>query len=429
VEALNKAYSTKGVSFYNVLSREPHPGYYGFTQPDSLEMRQEYTQFANAELQLEMPWIIDEMENPMQKGYGGMPNMEFVIDKDGTILFQREWSDPTALKEFLEENIGPSGITDEQWAELGKRDRTMSSMRDNDEVPQMEVPRAALFPLEVENIDEGQEEMAPLRLEAGTLPPRVTPGGQSRIYLTVISDEVSKTHFDTAEPIVINLEGAEGIDLKKDKIIAGKRRQSPDTLPHTMGVNWSLDKGSDDLGFVATVVARMARGEEEMRQWTAKFKVYGPVPSGGQATEEILARQLPPRGQLKAIQCYEVEETQVPFQMEAQVLRDKENPNQGTVYLILKVDEKTGHKWNNLSVPPEVKVKPLNGVKLKKELLRVAARDVVEDTEDRILVLEWEQEPGVEEIAFEAKPVAWICNNDLGWCRRFGKTYKVVINQ
>jgi uncharacterized protein (DUF885 family) len=49
-------------------------------------MRQEYTRLASAELQLDIPWIIDNMDNTLQKTFGGMPNMEFVIDKDGTLL-------------------------------------------------------------------------------------------------------------------------------------------------------------------------------------------------------------------------------------------------------------------------------------------------------------------------------------------------------
>ena len=95
MEALNKAYGVKGVSFYNVLSREPHPGFYGFQQPDSLKERKEYVRLADAELQMEIPWIID---NTMQKTYGRMPNSEFIIDPDGVLLESREWADPTKLK-------------------------------------------------------------------------------------------------------------------------------------------------------------------------------------------------------------------------------------------------------------------------------------------------------------------------------------------
>jgi hypothetical protein len=109
VEALSKIFGPKGVSFYYVLSREPHPGFYGFSQPDSLEERQKYTRFANAELEINIPWIIDNMENELQQKYGRMPNSEFIIDSSGKLLslsaasrFQGKMSWYTLLACFLD---------------------------------------------------------------------------------------------------------------------------------------------------------------------------------------------------------------------------------------------------------------------------------------------------------------------------------------
>ena len=74
-----------------------HPGFYGFTQPDSLAMRQEYIRLASAELQLDIPWIIDNMNGTLQKTFGGMPNMEFVIDREGILLASWDWAKPEVL--------------------------------------------------------------------------------------------------------------------------------------------------------------------------------------------------------------------------------------------------------------------------------------------------------------------------------------------
>ena len=89
-------------------------------------MRQEYTRLAKAELEFDSPFIIDEMENTAQKGFGGMPNMEFVIDSDGTLLASWDWADPNELKKFLEEKIGPSGISDDEWKELFSAEEQLS---------------------------------------------------------------------------------------------------------------------------------------------------------------------------------------------------------------------------------------------------------------------------------------------------------------
>ncbi|MQY57579.1 hypothetical protein GH140_05235, partial [bacterium] len=109
---------------------------------------------ASVELQFEIPWIIDNMENTLQKTYGGMPNMEFVIGPDGTLLASWDWANPNKLKQFLEDNVGPSGITEEEWKEFSQKRRPRISMRDNDEVPGTQVPHSELAPLEVEPLSE-----------------------------------------------------------------------------------------------------------------------------------------------------------------------------------------------------------------------------------------------------------------------------------
>jgi hypothetical protein len=203
VEALNKAYAGKGISFYYVLSREPHPGFYGFTQTDSLEMRQEYLRLANAELSIALPWIIDDMENTMQKTCGGMPNSEFIVGPDGKLIESRDWADTDKLKEWLEANLGPSGLSDEEWTELGARDQTAMAVGNNDEVPATQVPTEALHPLVIKRLDGGDE--LPITFEAATLPPNVTADGQSRLYFVIAPQAEQGVSFDKSAVITVDL--------------------------------------------------------------------------------------------------------------------------------------------------------------------------------------------------------------------------------
>ena len=64
---------------------------------------------AQAERQLgsRIPWIADAMTNELKHALGDMPNSEFIIDPDGRILERRAWSDPTVLRDDLEQLIGP----------------------------------------------------------------------------------------------------------------------------------------------------------------------------------------------------------------------------------------------------------------------------------------------------------------------------------
>lgn len=419
MEALNKAYGARGVSFYNVLSREPHPGFYGFAQPDSLAERKEYVRLADAELQMEIPWIIDGMDNTMQKTYGRMPNSEFIIGSDGTLLESREWADPDLLKKFLEANVGPSGISDEVWEELGKQDHTMMAVGNNDEVPATEVPRSVLHDLEVVRMD--RVGGVPFSFEAGTLPPKVTAEGQSRLYLTITPDASKKVVLDKEEQIVIELTEVKGILPIKTTLKAGKRRRGEDIYPHTVGVLWTLKGGARQMAFNAIVTVPVKDGEAGPRKFTANFHVSGDVPEPSVIVDEISPDKLPQSSVLVPLQIVASGEEKTPMSVEA-----KADPENKKIYLILKVDKATGHKWNNLSAPPQVTLKPISGLVLEKNILNATNHSGDSDAEDRILVIGFSAEFGARELAFEATPEAWICNDDLGWCRIFAETYRIT---
>jgi hypothetical protein len=418
VEALNKAYGARGVSFYYVLSREPHPGFYGFTQTDSLEQRKEYVRLANAELQIELPWIIDDMENTMQKTYGRMPNPEFVIDSDGKVLISREWANPTKLKEFLEERIGPSGISDEEWTELGKRDKTMMAIGDNDEVPATEVPRPSLHNLELKRLDKG--ETLPFTFKVSTLPPNITAAGQSRLYVTITPTTDSDISFGSAEQITVELSDVRGIEPIKDKLLAGKRRKGKDVYPHTLGVLWTLKGSAARMEFKATVSALVKKGEAEPTKITAQYLVSGNIPEPTVIADEISADQVSMSSQLIPLKSTATGAEAVPMKVEAKL--DKENK---LIYLYLKVDKATGHKWNNLSSPPQVALKSVSGLVLDKKILHCAQHDGEDDADDRILTVRYAAETGDKDLVFEVTPEAWICNDGLGWCRIFAETYRI----
>lgn len=424
MEALHKAYSTKGVSFYYVLSREPHPGFYGFVQPDSLEWRQEYVRLANAEMQSELAWIIDDMENTMQQTYGRMPNSEFIIDSDGTLLASKEWADPDELKKYLEEKIGPSGITDEDWKKLSKRDVVRTSYSDNDEVPGTELPRESLFPLQVELVGDESGDKSLIKLEAGMLAAGITPGGLSRLYLTVKPDEIQKTFFDIEEPFTILLTDNKGIDLKKEKLIAGKRRTTPDIYPHSLGVMWAQEENAKEMEFFATVEGKMGTGESELRLVSTKFRVYGKFPELGVIMDEILPDELPAKEQITALKSSFSGEIAMPMSFKTLVQQDPSDSNQGTIYFVLEPDG--GFKWNNLASPQEVFLKSTSSITLKKDKLIAGQRAEPQDTNSRILAVNFVKNSKEDGINFEVEVIAWICSDAEGWCRRFGGTYKVT---
>ncbi len=386
-------------------------------------MRQEYTGFARAELQSEIPWIIDNMDNSLQKTYGGMPNADFIIDSEGTLLMSNEWADPNKVKEFLEERFGPSGISDEEWKKLSQRGRAMTG--NNDEVPQMEVPRLAMTTLEVKSLD--GNEVLPFSIEAGTLPTGVTAEGKSRLYLTIRPDKDKNIIFDrTKPPINIQLTETKGISFGKNQLVSGKARRDLDTFPHSLGVIWTADEGAENMEFTISVKAMVGTEGQEFTEKTAKFLITGPIPIGIAEADEVPVVQFQAILQLDKLKMAKTSEEKVPMSLETRIERDPNDPQKGKIYFILKVDNDTGHKWNNLATTPEIAVKAVSGIKLDKELIKAGDRKDAEDADNRVLSVDFTLESGSNGIKFEATPQAWICNNDQGWCRYFDATYEVT---
>jgi len=246
------------------------------------------------------------------------------------------------------------------------------------------------------------------------------------MYLTVTPDEKSKAFFDNAVATEILLEGAQGIELQKDKILAGKRRSGQDIYPHTVGVMWTHNEDAENLEFTATVKAKMGQGEgEALQEWTKTFHVFGSIPTLEKSMDEILPDKLPAKEKLSALDCTQTSEDSLPYTVEASIYNEPAHPGQGMVYLTLKVNDTSGYVWNNLASPPQINLKPVSGVELEKNSVRAGDREGEEDTDPRILAFWWKKESGANEFVVEVTPDVWICNNDEGWCRRFGGTFRI----
>jgi hypothetical protein len=255
------------------------------------------------------------------------------------------------------------------------------------------------------------EEEIPFSFKTGTLPPKVTAEGHSRLYLTITPDEHKQIIFDKEEQIVIELSEVKGIVPIKTTFKAGKRRRGEDIYPHTVGILWSLKDGAAQMAFKATVTAIVKEGEAESRKHTANYHV---------SADEISLDGLPQSSLLVPLQTESVGGEYVPMSVDAKV-----DPKNRKIYLTLKVDKATGHKWNNLSAPPQETLKPLSGLVLEKNVLNASTHIGDEDVEDRVLVIGFSAESGTVELSFETAPEAWICNDDLGWCRIFAETYRI----
>ncbi|MFC1555377.1 hypothetical protein ACFL7D_12150 [candidate division KSB1 bacterium] len=126
MEKIADDFKSKGVEYYNLYTREPHPGEdrsnkrdgsvdarYDFSSvknTQTLEEREIYALKMLADFGQKRPILIDIFPDrekgikPVQQWLGGgAPNSLIVIDRDGKMVLWQDWSDIDGLRTKLDE--------------------------------------------------------------------------------------------------------------------------------------------------------------------------------------------------------------------------------------------------------------------------------------------------------------------------------------
>src|SRR5262249_39187171 len=88
---LSRRYRQHGFEFFTIYVREPHPGeHYGPHR--SLEQKFRFAQDCRKQDGIQTPILIDDLEGTVHRSYGSMPNMIYIIVKNGRIAYKTMWS-------------------------------------------------------------------------------------------------------------------------------------------------------------------------------------------------------------------------------------------------------------------------------------------------------------------------------------------------
>jgi hypothetical protein len=107
VEDLQSKYKDKDVEFFVVYSKEPHAEerryFKKYKQHTSYEHKKEYACELVKEFKMKVPVLIDDLDEAVVKAFGRMPNMTFVVDKQGLIAYKADWMEASRISEILDE--------------------------------------------------------------------------------------------------------------------------------------------------------------------------------------------------------------------------------------------------------------------------------------------------------------------------------------
>jgi hypothetical protein len=91
------------VQFILLYVREAHPGS-DTTYHHSLEEKIEQAKRLHDEYHENRLILVDDLHGSAHQLYGGFPNMVYVFNSEGTVIFRGDWNKPKALKDVLSDH-------------------------------------------------------------------------------------------------------------------------------------------------------------------------------------------------------------------------------------------------------------------------------------------------------------------------------------
>ncbi|GEM_PF-3110019 len=105
MEKIAALYSNQNIEFLFVYIIEPHAGemnYERIVQPETFEQRKELARATIGECNIQRKTVIDTMDNDFYMKFGGCPNMVYIIDPEGIIVYHDRWNSSHHVHAFLE---------------------------------------------------------------------------------------------------------------------------------------------------------------------------------------------------------------------------------------------------------------------------------------------------------------------------------------
>ena len=101
-----KKYADQGFKFIFVYAREAHPGE-NYPAHQTLEQKLDHARSLQSVLDVRRTILVDDVEGTGHELYGTLPNMTYVIDRGGKVLFRSDWTDPPTIERVLDYILDP----------------------------------------------------------------------------------------------------------------------------------------------------------------------------------------------------------------------------------------------------------------------------------------------------------------------------------
>ena len=97
-------YAPAGFSFVFVYTREAHPGE-KLPHHESLEQKLDHARAMVTRWKIRRTMLVDDLDGPVHRAYGTLPNMSYVLAVGGRILYRADWTDPENIRIVLDQIV------------------------------------------------------------------------------------------------------------------------------------------------------------------------------------------------------------------------------------------------------------------------------------------------------------------------------------
>jgi hypothetical protein len=112
-----------------VYTREAHPGE-EVPHHDSFESKLACARLLRDETGIRRPILVDDLAGTVHRRYGMMPNMTWVIDRGGIVVFKANWTSAANVEAFLDRYLAAK--TDRQHGTMARYETEQVEFRQVD---------------------------------------------------------------------------------------------------------------------------------------------------------------------------------------------------------------------------------------------------------------------------------------------------------
>lgn len=99
-----REFAEQGVTFIFLYTNEAHPG---DDKPhhSSMEQKVQHARDMVKMWNIKRPMLVDDLDGPIHRAYGSLPNMTWIINTAGRIVYKADWTDHRTIRPVVEQLI------------------------------------------------------------------------------------------------------------------------------------------------------------------------------------------------------------------------------------------------------------------------------------------------------------------------------------